>query len=220
MDYSEHHKQDIFSNLAIFENLTGKIGILGGSFDPVHKGHIEAILSLKKQLQLSNCILIPTNKNPLKQSSPLASNQDRLAMLHLATKDLDGILISDIELRNDKQDVPSYTIDTLRKIKNFVKDRCTLFFLIGSDLVPSLNEWKDVELISQYAKIIPYSRAGYVCSNDDLNRYNLPQVLNVPEINISATQIRLALKNKLDIKELIPENILQYILENNLYIND
>ena len=220
MVYSIQHKQNIFSNLAIFENLSGKIGILGGSFDPVHNGHIEAALSLKKQLHLSNCILIPTNKNPLKSNSPQASNLDRLTMLHLATKDLKGILISDIEINSSSQDKPSYTIDTFKKIKGLVQDRCELFFLIGSDLVPTLNEWKNIELIPQYAKIIPYSRAGYLCNKDELERYDLPPVLNVPEKNISATQIRLAQKDNIDIKDFLPKPVLEYISKQKLYTHD
>ncbi len=135
--------------LESFKDLAGTTLIFGGTFDPVHLGHIEAAARVKEASGAVNVVLIPTHQNPLKQHSPVASDSDRLELLEIAIKNHSGFYVSPIECR---QGGPAFTVETLTRIKTEAST-LPLQFLIGSDQLPSLHKWRDYPTLISLAQV-------------------------------------------------------------------
>lgn len=196
-----------------------KIAIYGGTFNPIHNGHIHLANQFAQLLGLDKVILIPTRVPPHKQAADLAPAKDRLAMCRLAASD--GIFeVSDIEIRREGL---SYTVDTLLELKQQNPD--SEFYLItGEDMFTTILNWYHAEVICSLATICaaPRSKLGL----DPLVDYAriLEQngaktiIKNIEYLPISSTMVRLATKNGESISSLVPPAVADYILENNLYL--
>ncbi|MBK9384530.1 MAG: nicotinate-nicotinamide nucleotide adenylyltransferase [Planctomycetes bacterium] len=119
--------------LADFRGLRGRIGLYGGSFDPVHRGHLEVARSARRAHGLERVVFLPTARNPMKPRGPRASNADRAAMLRLALQDEPALFVSPLELERAGT---SYTVETLRAIRAQVEPEAELYFVMGSDCLP------------------------------------------------------------------------------------
>ncbi|EFF41849.1 nicotinate-nucleotide adenylyltransferase [Mycoplasmopsis alligatoris] len=183
-----------------------KIAIFGGSFDPIHKGHTKIANWAIKELNLDTLFFVPAYKSPFKTKKRMVDNQDRLNMLKLVLPE--KCQISEFEM---KRGGVSYSIDTIKYFKNkYPNDE--IFLLVGSDNLPKLNKWKDIEQISQLVKIVAFKRSKNV-NKLNLKKYN-GMLLKNPLFNYSSTEFK---KGYLDICE--PE-VVSYIGKRFLYAHD
>lgn len=196
------------------------IGIFGGTFNPVHKGHIKLLKSVMKSVDFDRVIVLPDRIPPHKQADDLASGKDRLNMCKLAFGSIDRVEVSDWELR---QSGKSYSVVTLRHFKRlYPNDK--LFFIMGSDMLLSFHEWYCYEEILSLASIICISRE-HGATVEKLKDYanNLTKkcgevvIVETEPFETSSTEIREKLKKGLDCSCYLNENVVQYITANNLY---
>lgn len=186
-----------------------KIGILGGTFNPVHIGHLILAEEAREKLGLDKIIFVPTALPPHKDNAGIAPAADRLKMLKAAIKGNKFFAVSDIEIKRDGR---SYTIDTLKELKNkFTRDE--LYFIIGSDLLKYLNEWKDLSEIIKMVKFIAATRPGYPLQQ-------LPpyiQTLAIRAVDISGFEVRQCIKENKSSRYLVPDKVFDYINKRKLY---
>ncbi|AZZ65465.1 nicotinate-nucleotide adenylyltransferase [Metamycoplasma phocicerebrale] len=183
-----------------------KIGIYGGSFNPIHKGHIELAKYAIKHLKLDSLYFVPTNKNPLKKECHYADNNHRINMINLILEE--KMFVSEFET---KRRGVSYTIDTVKYFRSKFPNDDILFF-IGTDNIPLLNKWKEIEKISKNVKLVAFNR-GNKFSKLNVKKYNV-QILDNPINNFSSTKYR---EGHLD---QVPEIIQEYIGNNFLYFDE
>jgi len=187
-----------------------KIGILGGTFNPIHIGHFILAEEIREKIGLDKIIFVPTYLPPHKNNTDIAPAWDRYRMIKLAIKRNPFFLVSDFEI---KKDGLSYTIDTIKEFKK-VYPKDDLYFLIGSDLLKYLDDWKDLPEILQMVKFIVATRPGYPLEK-------IPAYISTMEIravDVSAFEVRQCIKNKKSFRYLVPEAVFRYINKNKLYI--
>ena len=154
--------------LTNLSHLQGKIGVLGGSFDPVHNAHIEIGRIAAAHHGLDAVIYLPTGHNPLKTNGPAASPQERVAMLHYALGNDPKMFVSPLEARAPGV---AYTVDTLQRLRSELpSEQCQLFLIVGADSLNTFSQWKDYTQIPELVDIIPVARPGM---SDVINDPNL-----------------------------------------------
>jgi nicotinate-nucleotide adenylyltransferase len=182
-----------------------RLGLYGGSFDPIHHGHLILGRQAMEDLCLDRVIFIPAAESPFKPDQPGASAGDRLAMIRLAIQNEPRFAADPLELNREP---PSYTIYTARAYRAQYP-QAALFFLIGEDHVPALPKWNEFDQLDQLVNFAILSRS------------DLPLELRYPVVrrrfDLSSTEIRKRIANNLPISYLVPENVLRYIHERNLY---
>ena len=190
-----------------------KIGLFGGTFDPIHLGHLFIADWIRESLELKKVILIPAAQPPHKLNVKITDKIDRWNMVTLAVRDNRAFEVSDVEIKNDEI---SYTVDTLRK---FSKKDDEIYFIIGEDSLKDLNIWKDPEEIFRLSKIIVANRVNYSAFNKN-NIYGDKVIYSgTPEISISSTQIRERVRDGKSIKYFVHPAVEEYILKKGLYKN-
>lgn len=197
-----------------------KIGILGGSFDPIHCGHIAIATSALEECGLEKVLLMPTKNQPFKVGKHVADEMDRLNMVKKAAEENDGLLGSSCEI--DYGGI-SYTYNTLKELEKTYKDG-KFYFILGTDAFISLETWyMGKELLSSTPFILAV-RPGYKESERKVavkkyrQKYNADiTVLNNPILYISSTEIRERVEKGESISELVPKGVEEYIVEHGLY---
>ncbi|MBN1914158.1 MAG: nicotinate-nucleotide adenylyltransferase [Candidatus Omnitrophica bacterium] len=188
-----------------------QIGILGGTFNPVHIGHLILAEEAREKLALDKIIFVPAYLPPHKDNAQIVSAKHRYAMLRLATKTNRSFLVSGIEIKRAGR---SYTIDTLKDLKKIYPED-ELSFIIGSDLLNYLEEWKDLREIIEMVKFIVATRPGYPLEK-------IPSYIKtvaIRAVDISAFEVRQAVKEGRSFRYLVPEAVCKYIINNRLYKN-
>ena len=199
-----------------------KIGLFGGSFDPVHIEHISIAKEAIKLLNLDRLIIIPTNIAPHKKDADAISGEDRFNMLKLAFAGEKNVEISDFEIKNKGV---SYSYLTVTHYANLYKNS-SLYFLMGSDMLYNFPTWKNPEVITKLSNLVLISRSGSEALNDRAIKtikelYNHKVInLNIIGKNLSSTDIRTRLKLSLPINNLTSSSVINYICKNNLYEGD
>jgi nicotinate-nucleotide adenylyltransferase len=195
-----------------------KIGFFGGSFDPIHIGHLQLALEAKEKYQLDQILFCPAFISPFKLNSPSAANaKDRFEMVKLAICPIDGFDVIDLEIENCG---PSYTIDTIKKLKN-LNPTHQYFLILGEDQLHGFSRWKDSEQLKRLAPLIIGSRLGSqgarenTHSNLDINAINFFKISN---LEISSTYIRDRIAKKLFVSHLLPPKVVDYIALHGLYL--
>lgn len=186
-----------------------KAGILGGTFNPIHIGHLILAEEVREKLKLDKVIFVPTYLPPHKDNSDIAAAAHRYNMIKLAIKTNKYFSVSDIEIKRDGR---SYTIDTVKEFKKRSPGD-DLYFITGSDLLNYLEEWKDLSDIIKMVKFIVATRPGY-----PLER--LPSYISTVEIravDISAFEIRKHIKENKSFRYLVPDRVFDYIIRKGLY---
>lgn len=201
-----------------------KIILFGGSFDPIHRGHFEVAQAALKELGADRLIFIPAKRSPLKEEFPVADAADRLAMIRLAIQGQPAFEVSDCELRRPD---PSYTRDTVIEFRKRLSD-ATLYWLVGADAMNELPHWHCLHDLLKNCRFAVMNRAGYPRPDfDKLKGIFRPEqierlredVVAVPLIDISSTEVRRRLARREDARELLPEPVYKYIQEKGLYQN-
>src|SRR5690625_354188 len=184
-----------------------KIGIFGGTFDPSHIGHLMIAEEVRYNLNLEQIWFIPTNIPPHKQKAS-SSSKHRLAMLETAIKSNKNFSINQIEI--EKNNV-SYTIDTITTLQQSNQDT-TFYFIIGADMVEYLPHWREIDTLVQMVTFVGVKRTNFTLRTT----YPIIEV-NTPTINISSTEIRERIKRNEPVMYFLPDGVLTYIKEHQLY---
>lgn len=186
-----------------------KVGIFGGSFDPVHFGHLNLSIALKEAAGLDEVLFVPAGISPFKQHAPpRATAEHRLECLKLALEPLKNFHILDLELQSGG---PSYTIDTVRTL--CADPHLELHLLLGEDQLHRFFEWKDAEELVRLAPPIVGRRRGALGANGSQFK-----TFDIPLFDISSTHVRKRLAEKKYCGHLVPAETLKYILKHHLYV--
>lgn len=197
------------------------IGIYGGTFNPVHKGHTNCLSSIMRAINFDKVIVLPDRIPPHKQAQQLVSGEDRLNMCKVAFEGIRNVECSDWELR---QNGKSYSVITLRHFhKVYPKDN--LYFFMGSDMLLCFHKWYCYKEILQLSTLVCISRENSISNNelqayaDKLTSENGGKVIIVPTkpFEASSTQIRDYINKNMDYSCYLDKNVVQYIVEKNLY---
>jgi nicotinate-nucleotide adenylyltransferase len=200
--------------------MTRNIGVIGGTFDPVHLGHLAIAEDARRELSLAEVIFIPAGQPYFKALAYVSPAKHRVKMLKLA---LAGKLYFKISLMEIKRPGPTYTIDTISKIKSKLKSGDEIFFIMGWDSLLTLGHWQEPERLISLCRIAAAPRHGYPPPDfNDLEK-ELPGIsqriveLHSPLINISATEIRERVRQGLPVDDLVSAPVAEYIREKGLY---
>ncbi|MBR3879096.1 MAG: nicotinate-nucleotide adenylyltransferase [Clostridia bacterium] len=197
-----------------------RVGVYGGAFSPIHKGHVEAAKAFMRQMWLDVLFVIPTGLSPHKEMDNSASAEDRMEMCRLAFRDVEGVIVSDIEIKRDGK---SYSIDTLRHMS--CEDQ-RLFMLCGTDMMLTLGDWDDADEIFKLCYPVYIRReedraldAKIIEKNTEyFEKYGKYVIkLDSPVIDISSTELRAKMKNGEDVSAYVDAEVLRYIQEKGLY---
>jgi nicotinate-nucleotide adenylyltransferase len=182
-----------------------RLGLYGGTFDPIHHGHLILARQALEDLSLDRVIFIPAAESPFKTDHSSASAADRIAMVRLAVLDEPAFVVDPLEI---DREAPSYTIDTARAYQA-QHPADTLFFLVGEDHVEALSKWNEFEELDRLVRFAILSRS------------DVPPKVGYPVVrrrfDLSSTEIRNRVANDLSISYLVPDNVMRYIQERQLY---
>lgn len=184
-----------------------KVGILGGTFNPPHVGHLILAQTMKQALKLEKIIFIPNNRPPHKNIY-LSDARHRLNMVKLAIRGNPCFEVLDWEI---KQGGVSYTVDSLKFLKGKAKRR-VFFLIIGSELANDFHNWRDYKEIKRTAKITVAKR-----KDSPLKKKNGFIVIEIPQVEITSSMIRKNIERGLSIRYMVPEAVFKYIHKNRLY---
>lgn len=200
-----------------------RIGLYGGTFDPIHHGHLISARSLAEQLDLQRVYLIPAARPPHKPRVITASMTHRLEMARRAVEGDPLFEVTDIEA---KRDGPSYTIDTVERARQAFGDSASLFWFIGGDSLPELPTWHRVGELVERVTIVTATRPGWqhpteaelaAAVGDAAARELLSNCVATPSIGISATEIRERRRRGLSVRYLTPPAVVEYMEAHCLY---
>jgi nicotinate-nucleotide adenylyltransferase len=187
-----------------------RLGILGGTFNPIHLGHLRLAEEAMRQLKLDKIIFVPAYLSPFASTDESVSVGDRLNMLEETLKKYESFEVSTYEL--DKKDT-SYTIDTIKNFKKTMKAEDELYFIAGGDIAARLNEWKDIGQLCKLCKFVIAKRPGF----NEESKVDAVEYINIEAIDISSSEIRDIIKRKGNYKDMVPINVFKYINEKQLY---
>lgn len=189
---------------------TMRIGILGGTFNPIHLGHLVLAEEAKEKLGLDKVIFVPAYIPPHKKDEEIAQAADRSKMVKLATEDNPSFEVSPFEI---DAKTTSYSVETLREFKRIYGEDTKLFFITGADSLGELFSWKELDEIFKLSQFIVANRPGY-------NVANVPkeiEVVTITPLEISSSQIRRKIKENKSIRYLVPERVREYVVAKGLY---
>lgn len=190
-----------------------RVGIFGGTFDPIHLGHLIVAEQARGQLGLDRVVFVPARVPPHKRGASAAA-EHRFRMTCLAVEDNPGFTVSDLELRREG---PSYTVDTLRALRAEESGDARHYLLLGADSARDLEQWKDVDTLLEDSTVVVLGRPGV--EQDDLP----PRVgtratfLSTPLLGISSTEIRRLVREGGTVRYLVPVPVEDYIRSEGLY---
>ena len=199
-----------------------RIGILGGTFDPVHRGHLEIARRAMDEASLERVIFIPARQPRLKSGDPSASPRQRLEMIRLAVEDTPGFEVSDIELRRSG---PTLTVDTLEELREELGAGVELLFILGLDVLTRFDQWVEPERVVALVRLLAVSRPGYTGFDWPgfyaRNPYARGRVdcIDSTAIDISASELRQRLAAGAPVSGLLAPTVERYIRENGLYLS-
>lgn len=199
------------------------IGIMGGTFDPIHLGHLVTAEEVRIQFDLDRVIFVPSGHPPHKESRNVSDPEHRYLMTVLATITNPYFAVSRVEIDKPPEQL-TYTIDTIRYFHNHFAGKAKIYFITGADAILEILTWKDYRELLSICSFIAATRPGYCLSRlEDTIGAVCPEalcnihVLEIPAMAISSTFIRRRVSQGKPIKYLAPESVTQYILKNGLY---
>lgn len=196
-----------------------KLGIMGGTFNPIHNGHLLLAEMARDELKLDQVLFMPSGNSYMKDSASIVSKKDRIQMTALAISDNPYFKLSLLE--TERQGA-TYTCDTLTELRELMPEH-DLYFILGADSLFSIDRWKNPEMIMQNCVLTASVREGSLKDieekAEDLKERFRARIHLLPErnIDISSTEIRRRLKEGRSVKYMLPDQVLHYIRENNLY---
>ncbi len=197
-----------------------KIGVLGGTFDPIHTGHLVLAEEVRLRLGLAEVLFVPAGRPWLKSGTPISPAEHRVRMVRLAIAGRPYFKLSTMEVDRPG---PSYTVDTMLKLKSQLASGEELYFILGWDNLEELPRWHEPKRLIELCRLVAVPRVG--CPVPDLKTleadvpglFKRVIMLDKPEIDISASVIRERVARGLSIEHLVPEAVGKYIREQKLY---
>jgi nicotinate-nucleotide adenylyltransferase len=196
------------------------IGVLGGTFDPVHTGHVLVAEEAKARLKLAEVLFVPAGLPWLRGDSPVAAAEHRVHMVRLAIDDKPYFKLSTIEVERSG---PSYAVDTIAELKGQLGAGDELFFILGWGSLAELPEWREPSRLITMCRLVTVPRVGFPAPDLDSLEASIPGLadrvilLDEPRVDISASEIRGRVSRGLPIDHLVPEPVERYIREQGLY---
>ena len=197
-----------------------KIGVLGGTFDPVHLGHMAMAEEAQASLDLSEVIMVPAGQPLLKPAQPITPAVHRLQMLRLAVADRPHFKVSAMEIERPG---PSYTVDTIAELRVRYDSEDELFFILGWGSLAQLPEWRDPLRLISMCYLVAVPRPGWQRPDLEALEASIPGIsqrvvfLDKPNIDISASAIRERAAQGLSLRHLVPGPVAEYIRQHKLY---
>jgi len=197
------------------------IGVLGGTFDPVHNGHLGVAEEARTRLNLAWIFLVPAGQPQLKEDRFILPAEYRLQMLRLAIADKPYLKLSTVEIEREG---PSYSVDTIAELKDSIGSGDELFFIIGWDSLAQLPQWREPSRLIETCYLVAAPRPGYPPPDLKALEGFIPGIsprvmlMDKPEIDIRASAIRGRVARGLSVSHLVPEEVNRYIKEHKLYI--
>ena len=191
------------------------VGLFGGTFDPVHNGHIQAANSARRILKLDKVIMIPAGDPYLKRTELVASPKERYHMVSLAIQKIPFLEVSDIEIFRSG---PSYTLDTVRELK---RNGHEVIVLLGTDSIIEMDKWENPDSLHSECEVVGLTRPGFQIDKSKpyqsrQRKYSL-RTIEVNSPAISSTKVRNLIQNGQDVTELVPQGVNEYIQKEKLY---
>ena len=194
-----------------------RLGVMGGTFDPIHHGHLLTAEEAAVQFGLDEVVFVPTGQPWMKEERDVSSPEHRYLMTVIATASNPRFSVSRLEVDREG---PTYTVDTLRELKDQHGGNVDLFFVTGADAVLEIFQWKDPDEILELAHFIAATRPGYDLARfeaEEPTRHSNVSVMNIPALAISSTDIRERVREGRPIRYLGPEGVESYIEKAGLY---
>ena len=195
-----------------------RAGILGGTFDPIHIGHVETASAARRMLSLDYVLLLPSRTPPHRSIEPRASGYHRFAMTALAASERDDLRASDIELRRDG---PSYTVHTLESLHGDGFAPSQLYFIVGADAFAEIDTWYDYPRLLELAHFVVVPRPGFSAPNVPPHRESTSTTVSSLDIatpNVSSTDIRQRVAKGEPIDHLVTRGVAEHIRRHRLYM--
>jgi nicotinate-nucleotide adenylyltransferase len=188
---------------------------MGGTFDPIHHGHLVAASEVADRFALDEVVFVPTGQ-PWQKKDDVTSPEDRYLMTVIATASNPRFSVSRVDIDRGG---PTYTIDTLRDLSAHYGPKAELFFITGADALSQILSWKEAEHVFDYATFVGVTRPGFVLSNAHLPGETV-ELIEVPAMSISSTACRVRVRAGHPVWYLVPDGVVQYIAKRHLYINE
>ncbi len=191
-----------------------RIGIMGGTFDPIHHGHLVAASEVASSFELDEVVFVPTGQPWQKADEKVSPAEDRYLMTVIATAANPRFAVSRVDIDRGG---PTYTVDTLRDLRRQYGPEAELFFITGADALNKILSWKEVDEAFEQAHFIGVTRPGFHLSGDHLPERAV-SLIQVPAMAISSTDVRSRVAAGQPIWYLVPDGVVQYIAKRHLYL--
>ena len=197
------------------------IGVLGGTFDPIHIGHLILAEEVRARLNLAEILFVPAGQPWLKVDSLISPAEHRVEMVRLAIADKPYFKLSTMEIERAG---PTYTVDTIAELKVQLRAGDELFFILGWDNLAELSRWRQPSRLISMCRLVAVPRPGYPLPDLKALEAIIPglsqrvTLMDKPEVDISATEIRNRVARGLSIRHLVPEPVDEYIRQHKLYL--
>jgi len=204
-------------------NRKNRLGILGGTFNPIHIGHLTIAEAVREEYGLDKVLFVPSAHPPHKEGRDVIDARDRYHLVRLAVADNPFFEVLDIEMKRKGQ---SYSVETLKELRENETEPADYFFIIGADSLPELKTWKDIEKLGRLCTFVVAPRPGWDIERLAREELGLPpwmkesllaHVVSAPLIGISSTEIRDRIRSAMSIRYLVPRAVEEYIEERGLY---
>jgi nicotinate-nucleotide adenylyltransferase len=193
--------------------VTRRIGIMGGTFDPIHHGHLVAASEVADLFGLDEVVFVPTGQPWQKSEQVVTSGEDRYLMTVIATASNPRFAVSRVDIDRDG---PTYTVDTLREMRDQYGEKAELFFITGADALAKILSWKDAQQMFELAHFVGVTRPGFQLTDPHVPS-SAVSLVQVPALAISSSDCRRRVAAGQPVWYLIPDGVVQYITKRNLY---
>ncbi len=190
-----------------------RVGVMGGTFDPIHHGHLVAASEVADSFALDEVIFVPTGQPWQKSNRAVSPAEDRYLMTVIATASNPRFTVSRVDIDRDG---PTYTVDTLRDLRAKLGDKTDLYFITGADALSKILSWKDAAEMFKLAHFIGVTRPGFRLTGKHLPEETI-SLVRVPAMAISSTDCRNRVAAGQPIWYLVPDGVVQYITKHHLY---
>jgi len=197
--------------------VTKRVGVFGGTFDPIHSGHIAVAAAVRDRLGLDLVLFVVTSDQWLRENPPVASAEDRFHMVELAVDNVVGFTASDVDIVRDGS---TYTVDTLSDLRQQLGSEAELFLIVGADSAASMDQWIRSEEIGDLTSVVAVGRPGQVFDPTSLassHPASGAEYVEGPMVDVSATRVRGFLSAGKPVDELVARAVAEYIEKQGLY---
>jgi len=195
------------------EPVRRRIGIMGGTFDPIHHGHLVAASEVADRFELDEVVFVPTGRPWQKGEIIVSAAEDRYLMTVIATAANPRFHVSRVDIDRDG---PTYTVDTLNDLRQLYGTETTLYFITGADALERILSWKDADRLFELAHFVGVTRPGFALSDAHLPADTV-SLVQVPAMAISSTDCRVRVAGGKPVWYLVPDGVVQYIAKRRLY---